>query len=639
WYRTGDLGRYWPDGTLEFLGRTDHQIKINGHRIELGEIETALTQHPHITTATALTTPHTHQLAAAVTPAGTDDPPSEEELLAHLSDWLPPYAVPVHCVFLDAMPLTPNGKIDRRAVADLVERALEDIRRGTSAEPPRGPAEEAVAAVWEELLGIPGIHRDDNFFSLGGDSLIATRVVSRLRAAGWEGAELGDLFRTPELAAFSTGLRSRGSAAGPAAPVLRPAPEHRYEPFDPTDVQRAYWMGRTDDFELGGVGCHFYTKYDGEHIDLDRLEDAWNTLIARHDMLRAVFLPDGRQQVRPEVPPFTIPVSEAGPDPEEAEAALAALRSEMSHQVLDPCRWPLFDVRAVRYGRGRVRLGVSFDSILIDALSVMTLLRELDALYHAPDAGLPPVEVTFRDYVTSVRPSPEELESSKAYWSERVLELPEGPQLPLAKDPSAVGTPRFVRREDRLPAERWQRLRERARACGVTGSTLLVTAFSEVLSTWSARQELTVNLTLFDRREVHPHIGRVLGDFTSLLLLGYRPEADETWRDALLRTQRQMGRDLAHSDVSALWVMRELARRRGAHGVTMPVVFTSTLGVFDGDGNPGEPSFAERVWGVSQTPQVWLDHQVIEQDGGLLLVWDAVEELFPPGVLDAMFTA
>ncbi|WP_255686690.1 AMP-binding protein, partial [Micromonospora okii] len=450
---------------------------------------------------------------------------------------------------------------------------------------------------------------------------------------GFPDAELGRLFAQPELAGFAAGLRHQDSAA--PAPRLVADPEHRHDPFPPTDVQRAYWIGRTDTFALGGVGCHFYTEYDGVDVDLDRLAEAWNRLIARHEMLRARFLPNGDQQILPEVPRFEIRTVDAAPDGDEI--VLRAQREAMSHQVLDPGQWPLFDVRAVRYGGNRVRLAVSIDSILIDALSAMTLMRELDTLYRDLDAELPPIGLSFRDYVLTARPDPQRLAAAQEYWARRVEDLPDGPQLPLAKDPATVQQPRFVRREQHLPPQRWQRLRDLARRHGITGSSLLATAFAEVLGTWSAQPDLTINVTLFDRRDVHPDVDRVLGDFTSLLLVGYQPEPGETWVDAARRMQRQMGSDLEHSDVSAVWVMRELARRRGRLDVSMPVVFTSTLGVTDDV--VVEPSFAERVWGVSQTPQVWLDHQVVERDGGLLLVWDAVEELFAPGVLDAMFGA
>ncbi|WP_141704351.1 condensation domain-containing protein, partial [Planobispora rosea] len=557
---------------------------------------------------------------------------TEDELRDWLTERLPSYMIPERIAQASSLPLSANGKVDRSAVqAVLSERVAEDVEH---LDPPRPGVESTVAEIWAELLDLPAVGRNQNFFTLGGDSLLATRLITRLRAAGVAGAELANLFDHPELAAFAATVRS-GEERAAEQPALRADPDARHEPFPPTDVQRAYWIGRTDDFALGGVGCHFYTEYDLDGLDLPRLEEAWNRLVARHEMLRAVFLPDGTQRILPEVPYLSIPVTEAAE--EDADRALADLRESMSHQLIDATRWPLFDVRAVRYGGGRTRIGVSFDNIILDALSTMTLLRELDVLYRDPDAVLPPVGMSFRDYVLTVKPDPQARRRAEEYWAGRVAELPPAPQLPLAKDPARIGRPRFTRRQTRVPAEQWRAIKDAARRHGLTPSTVLATTFAETLGAWSARRDMTINLTLFDRREVHPDIDNVLGDFTSLLLVAYEP--GETWLDSARRLQRRVVRDLEHSEVSALWVMRELARRTGSADVTMPVVFTSTLGVTGEDGALTGTLFADPVWGVSQTPQVWLDHQVVEVDGGLLVNWDAVEELFPPGVLDGMFAA
>ena len=629
WYRTGDLGRYWPDGTLEFLGRVDHQVKIRGHRIELGEIEAALEAHPEVRQATVIATATRPPRLAALLATGPEIDP--QTLTSFLAERLPAYSIPNTFLQLESFPLTSNGKIDRQALTRIAEEqpdAIED-------EPPQGELESTLSHIWSELLDLPTIGRNQNFFVLGGDSLLATRLVTRLRAVGVLGAELTQLFGAPALKDFAATL-TLGEARAPA-PLLVADPAHRSDPFPPTDVQRAYWFGRTDAFVLGGVGCHFYSEFDGIDVDVGRLERAWNRLIARHEMLRAVFDADGRQRILAEVPRFEIPVVDATEG--ESDRALDELWATMSHQVIDPTCWPVFDVRAVRYDGKRTRIVVSLDNIILDALSAMIVFCELEQLYEKLDVDLPPVGVSFRDYVLGMTPDPEALAAAQGYWMGRLADLPPGPQLPLAKDPALVSKPRFTRREMRLPADQWQVILERAREHDLTPSTVLATTFAEVLGAWSAQQQLTVNLTLFDRREVHPDINNILGDFTALLLVAYRPREHEGWLQSARRLQRQVWRDLEHSEISAVWVLRELARQTQASEVSMPVVFTSTIGVagelLDRQAKP----YAERVAGVSQTPQVWLDHQVLEFEGGLLFNWDAVEELFPAGLLDAMFDA
>ncbi|MFG2603298.1 amino acid adenylation domain-containing protein [Streptomyces sp. NPDC048514] len=690
WYRTGDLARYLPDGTLEFLGRADFQLKVRGHRIEPGEIEAALRDHPAIAAAAVLGLgdPPTHLAAAVVLrepsryadgrspqadepaphadvpvagvnavsePAGgasvsageppvragepsapggepAEEPvPSLVELLReHLADRLPPAMIPDVVTVLDALPLNTNGKVDRGALRDLVSR---DERPTAGHQPPQGVVETQVAELWAELLGVERVGRDDGFFELGGDSLLATRLLTRLRAAGLHGADLGRLFAAPMLRDFAAGL---DLGRPTRLPPVTPDPDDRYEPFPATDIQRAYWLGRGADFTLGGVGSYWYWEFDGRDVDLKRLEDAWNRLVERHEMMRAVFDEDGNQRILDHVPPIAFDVTEAPPG--DAEETLRTQRAGLDHRVFDVTRWPLFHISATRYDADRTRIRFGFDYIVLDALSIMTIFWELSRLYEDPACALPSLDVSFRDYVLQAAPDPEEVAADRAYWTGRLPELPRAPALPLGIAPEQAGPPRFTRREFFLPPAVWQALTRTARGTGLTPSAVLAAAFADVLAAWSAQPEVTVNLTLFDRREVHPDINNIVGDFTSLLLVGHRPADADGWADAARRFQQQIWEGLQHSSVSALWVLRELARRTGAAEVAMPVVFTSTLGVSDRLADLTMP-FGEQVYGLSQTPQVWLDCQVVERDGGVSVNWDAVEELFPAGLLQTMITA
>jgi amino acid adenylation domain-containing protein len=632
WYRTGDLARYWPDGTLEFLGRADCQVKVRGHRIELGEVEAALEAHPLVARA-AVTTgggARSGHLLAAVVRAGPGLDP--EALLAFVAERLPGFMVPRHAVLLEQLPLDRNGKIDRKEVA---RRAEDDARPDPSdGEPPRGDVEVAVAAVWAELLGVANPTREANFFKLGGDSLIAIRMVGRLCDAGIRRLVVGRVFASPVLKDFTAGLSLDVAASLPAA--VAADPDRRYEPFPLTDAQQAYWLGRSADFVLGGVGSYWYWEFDGEGVDLGQLEAALNRLIGRHEMLRAVLVEGGFQRILAEVPRYTIPRTSAPPGDEPAH--LARFREQMSHRVMDPTRWPLFEVRALDYSGNRTRLGFGFDYVVLDALSISIVLAELSRLYEDPAATLPPIGLSFRDYVVALRTSPGAAPESDSCRDDCREELPPPPQLPLRTSPAAVTAPRFKRREVRLPAQQWVTITGRARGHGLTASSVLATTFAEVLSAWSGRDELTLNLTLFDRNEVHPDVRHILGDFTSLMLVPYRPDRKGGLLASALSLQAQVGRNLGRRGASSVRVTREMARRSGATDAAMPVVFTSTLGLADGLVDLATP-FGHYVGGLSQTPQVWLDCQVMQSRGELLVNWDAVEELFPKDMLDAMFAA
>jgi amino acid adenylation domain-containing protein len=628
WFRSGDLARYWPDGSLEFLGRADRQVKIRGQRIELGEIEAALRTHPGVAQAVAATIGGGTKLAAAV--VASDRVPAED-LLSFAAEHLPAHMVPEYLIVLDVLPLTPNGKIDSDQIRRLL--AHDAARYREVVEPPLPGIETAIARVWAGLLNLSTVGRNQSFFALGGDSLLATRMLSQLRRAGILTGDIRSLFSSPVLKDFAAAPSAAG--AGLPAPSLVVDSARRHDPFPLTEIQRAYLMGRSESFTLGRVGSYWYWEFDGTDVDLVRLEQALDRLIARHEMMRAVVEEDFTQRVLPSVPRFRIATEDAARG--EERAALENFREAMSHRQMDPAHWPSFDVRALRYG-DRVRIGFGFDYIVLDALSICILFSELARLYKDPDAALPPIGVSFRDYVLSTPAPPETREAAERFWLQRAEDLPPAPQLPLAKHPSTVGTPRFVRREARLPVAAWRTIRERARRHDITPSAVLATAYAEVLSCWSECADITLNFTVFSRQDVHPDVNAVVGDFTSLLLVGYSPRAAEGWTAKARRLQEEIWRGLEHRSVSAIWVMREIARRRAMPGWSMPVVFTSTLGVADGLIDLKMP-FGDYVGGLSQTPQVWLDCQVVDNQGELLVNWDAVEELFPQGVLDALFDA
>ncbi|MEU9891022.1 amino acid adenylation domain-containing protein [Sphaerisporangium sp. NPDC051011] len=636
WYRTGDLARYRPDGVLEFLGRADHQVKIGGHRIELGEVEAALEDHPGVLHAVAavVETP-ARRLAVAVSPAGGELDP--EALRDRAAQRLPAHMLPDRVLVLDMMPLTGNGKLDRAAVQRALDAAARD--RPVRSEEPAGPVEAAVAQVWRELLDVPHVGRGDGFFALGGDSLVATRVIGRLRVAGLAGARVATLFANPVLREFCAHLRDGSEPGDAARAVITPDRRHAHDPFPLTDVQAAYHTGRDPGFALGGVGTWHYSEFDGTDVDVERLGRAWRALVTRHDMLRAV-IEDGTQTVLETVPPFVIECEEA--DASGAARALATLRERMSHQVRDPARWPLFDIAAVRYpgpaGEARTRVAVGLDYLVLDALSITNLYAELNTLYADPQAELPPIDLSFRDYLTQLPLDPASVERARSHWEKRLEELPPAPALPFSRDPALLGPPRFTRRRLRLDAARWGRVRDQAARHGLTPSTVLLAAYGEVLTTWSGAESVTVTLTLFNRRDVHPHVHRVLGDFTSLSLAAYHRD-EGGWPAAASALQRRQAEDLDHQDVPIAWLLREFARRAGTVDAAAPVVFTSALGV--GDAALADPAkgFPRKVWGISQSPQVCLDNQVTEESGELVVTWDAVEELFGEGVLDAMFAA
>lgn len=420
-------------------------------------------------------------------------------------------------------------------------------------------------------------------------------------------------------------------------PRVVPDPERRHEPFPLTDIQQAYWVGR----QVAGVSCHAYTELESATLHLPRLEQAWRRVVARHDMLRAVITPDGQQRVLEDVPPYVIEVEDLrGAGGAEQAQRLEATRSRLSHQVRSAEAWPLFEIRASQLD-DRVRLHVGFDLLIGDARSRLILLEELFRLYQEPEVELPPLDLTFRDYVMATRSAHHgsAYQASLRFWRERLSMLPPPPEMPLVKAPAALAAPRFVRRRARLEAGQWDRFRARATTAGLTPSGALLAAYAEVMTLWSKSPRFTINVTLFNRLPVHPQVDDVIGDFTSVMLLPVEAR-DGDLEQRARKLQERLWECFGHREVSAVEVMRQLAREQGAGVSTASsVVFTSLVG------EPRERAVRlaaeaeDEVYSVSQTPQVMIDHQVFEEAGGLSFSWDAVEECFPSGYLDEVFGA
>ncbi|EBW6040443.1 amino acid adenylation domain-containing protein [Salmonella enterica subsp. enterica serovar Infantis] len=623
WYRTGDAGRYWPDGILEFLGRIDHQVKIRGHRIELGEVEAAIKQLPGIQQSVALVSQSGKLLAVAV-----GEPLTQGEWKDALARLLAREMLPEQILWLDTLPLSSNGKVDRKVLLQWAEERLKPQHTNESGH--FSVHQTHIADVWRKVLSLETLNMQDNFFNLGGDSLQATRVISELRRTGFKDASLALLFASPQFDAFCSGLtKLTGNVAD--VQIWQAAPEDRYAPFVMTDIQQAYCIGRRPQFTLGGIGCHFYREYTLEDLNHERLEQALNQLIGRHDMLRAVFEDDNQQRVLAEVPWLKIPVLAEG------TGAFSILRTCCSHQVFDPRQWPLLNL-SLAQENGVWRLAIGIDNLVADALSVMIIYDELNALYHHPERGLPPLTATFRDYLHNRNINDDARKRSWQWWQDIMPTLPSHPHIPLAVDPSTLKEVKFTRRHQTLDNAVWQLLVAQCQQHGYTPSALLLAAFSYTLGRWCENQTFTLNLTLFDREDLHEDIPRLVGDFTSLVLVPWFPEAQESWHASVKRTQQALWQAIEHKEVSGISVLRELARINHQPDMIMPVVFTSALGL-NVEASSEYNLFDNFCWGISQTPQVWLDFQVTGNDNEVTLTWDAVEELFPSGMLDDMFEA
>lgn len=462
----------------------------------------------------------------------------------------------------------------------------------------------------------------------------------------------------------ATAPAARAVAAEPAADpaavefpsstlTIRPDADNQYQPFPLTDIQQAYWIGRHGVGEGDGVATYGYVETDVHHLDVERYQTALNTLIQRHHMLRMVVREDGSQQFLRDVPFYHIPYEDLTRDTDaQCQAKLEQVRATMSHQILDPAIWPLFQIRIHRIAPDVYRIHFGFDFLIVDVLSLLVFFRDQFLIYAGEGKRLPPLEINFRDYVMVEKAGKESApyQRAKRYWLDRAATLPAAPLLPFTKEAAQITAPRYARRDFSLDADTWCRLKDHARRYRITPSVLIATAYAEVLAQWSKLPSFTINLTIFNRPRLHPQMNDLIGDFTSSVLLATDMSERGSFERGARRLQTQLLNDLEHRQFTGVEMLRAMNSQMGGYqAVVMPIVLTSALGLdqytesrLAGMSPEQLRTYDEMMnpaYAVSQTSQVWLDHVVREKDGVLLCNWDALEELYPPGVLDAMFCA
>lgn len=475
----------------------------------------------------------------------------------------------------------------------------------------------------------------DNLIQRGLDSIRMMRLAGSWRKAGFR-VSFAELAAEPTVDAWHRLL----AAAPPSPPATEPAsPDLADGGFALAPMQHAYWIGRGESHELGGVAAHLYAEFDGAAVDPDRLAGAVAELISIHPMLRARFRPDGTQQVLLHLglPTFSVTDLRERPAAQVADA-LAQLREKRSHQKLRVAEGQVLEISLTLLPDEKTRLHCDLDMLAADAMSYRLLMADLAALYAGCAVTAPGYR--YREYLAATQAQPDSAsrERDRRWWQERLARLPSPPALPVVPARDQQDPYRTVRRQHWLGPEIKAQLLTRAYTCGVTPAMALAAVFAEVIGQWSSEQQFLLNLPLFQRSPVHPDIDRVVGDFSSSVLLEVDLRRAASVVERAWQLQHTLHTNGSHADYSGLDVLRDLSRSRG-EPVLAPVVFTSALNLGELFADSVTESFGEPVWIVSQGPQVLLDAQVTEFRGGLLLNWDVRDHAFPPGVIDAMFAS
>jgi amino acid adenylation domain-containing protein len=570
-YRTGDVGRRLADGTLEFVGRNDAQVKVRGFRIEPGEIEARLSTHPEVREAVVLAredVPGDRRLVAYYVGAEMVE---VEAMRGSLLSHLPEYMVPSAYVRLEALPLTPNGKVDRAALPAPEGDAFGT--RGYAA--PAGEAEEVLSAIWAELLNVERVGRWDHFFRLGGHSLLAVQVISRVRQVLGVEATLGEMFLRPVLADFARGLEE---AARAELPPIEPV-ERSERPALSFAQQRLWFLE-----QLGSAGAAYHIpmrlRLRGE-LDRDALGRALDRIVARHEALRTTFhAVDGEpaQRIAPAVEGRFHLVEHPLGSHADGDAELRRLVAEEAVAPFDLERGPLTRGRLVRLAPDEHVLLVTMHHIVSDGWSIGVLAHEMSVLYGAFRRGeadpLPPLAVQYADYAAWQRRwvDGEVLKEQADYWKEalagapELLELPIDHARPARHDHAGASVP--VRLDEELTAG----LKALGRRQGTTLFMTLLAGWATVLSRLSGQEDVVIGTPTANRgrREIEG----LIGFFVNTLALRVDLSGSPTVAELLGQVKARALAAQQHPDIPFEQVV-ELVRpaRSLAHAPLFQVLF------------------------------------------------------------------
>ena len=548
-YRTGDLARRLANGELEFLGRLDQQVKIRGLRIELGEIEAALLRHRGVREAAVIAredAPGDKRLTAYVVSTA-----EAGQLREHLRQSLPDFLIPAAFVTLDEMPLSPNGKVDRKRLPAPDAAATPTTDQYVA---PRNQIEELLCGIYAAVLGLERVGIHDNFFELGGHSLLATQLVSRVREAFEIELPLQALFAEPDVA----GLAAQVTAAlqtgqNLAAPPLTATARDEKLPL--SFAQQRLWF--LDQLEPNSP---FYNNPSAfrlkGRLDTAALERSLNEIIRRHEVLRTSFRLAGSepvQQIAAELT-LTIPHHDLRHlDETEREAAALRLAQEEAMRPFDLAQGPLLRAALIRLAEDDDVLLLTLHHIISDGWSVGVFIREIVELYTATISGaearLPELPIQYADYARWQRAwlQGDTLQRQLAYWTDKLRGRPTVLELPTDRPRPAIVTSRGATISFSLPKPLQDALISLSRQEGVTLFMTLLAAFQTLLARYSNQHDISVGTPIASRTRAETE--NLIGFFVNTLVMHTDLSGDPEFTELLARVRETALGAYAHQDL------------------------------------------------------------------------------------------
>lgn len=682
-YDTGDYGMYLSGGIIEFRGRRDHQVKINGYRVELGEIKSAFGK---IGISNAEIVPideanGSRRLAAFIKDNRGEEKPSEQEIILKLGSVLPGYLIPGSVAYIEEFPLTVNCKLDRKKLIETAKKTATKISAAVENKNDTTEKSNLLEFV-RQSTGCMQIGLEQRFDEMGISSMDIIRLAGKLeRRYGTKPPiyELMSNYTVKKLDEYYSSLAGKtsdekfkaetdsadNSDADPIKDIIiklhakgtelktdgiklkivskKPVSDAEkeilvknksritellvsgYNPkdneFPLTDVQMAYLIGRDEKLELCGRSAHYYTEleYSG-NLNTKHFKEAVDTVVREQDMLRTVILKSGKQIVLGKSEKISIPVNEF-----TSESELLPIREKWSDYNFELGIFPMFHIELSRFGNKRTIIHFSFDCMLFDGWSTGMMFKQIFDVYNGKK--LRKLTHSFRDYAEAEK---------KKICDKSVIEsiasgICEAPNLPYSKKLSEIKNHKTERLFYNMDKDISQEIRNRAESLNATLTVYFLAAYMEHIHKWCGQERFTIDLTLYNRPDSDDDYAEMIGDFTNIAFVTYSGDKYRSFKDTCTDISNQIWKLLEYRDISGIKILSAIPKAN-RNAALFPVVFTSLAGGSSYDG-----TMLKDVYSVSQTPQVALDFQLYERDGLLTVAWDYLEEAFEKAAIENSF--
>lgn len=403
--------------------------------------------------------------------------------------------------------------------------------------------------------------------------------------------------------------------------------------FPLTDTQAAYLMGREECFSYGNVGCHIYFEIEYSCLDFNQVQNVWNELLERHEMLRMEITADKKQIISEIVPKNIVTFWDTTNETEDQ--ILSMVREKFGNKQYNIYKAPLFDVGVISREKKNDILFLSVEMMVADWTSIWLLVKEFEDIYFGKKT-LPILNSSFRRYVDFLLAEKESVAFYRdlEFWKSKIERIPEAPCLPTVEQ--AYDSNRFKHFSHSLNRDSWEKVVAYSKKYGITPTVAVLQVYVQIIRMWSSNKDFSLNLTMMNRNNLHSDLENIVGDFTELCVLECFNLETDTFVESARILQKQLFDNLDHKAFSGIKVLRELNKEKGIDKALMPYVFTSAVGLV---GKTLESNFVGRMneFGVSQTPQVFIDCQVMDDLEGLRIFWDVREGIFPDGLVEDMF--